>query len=129
MESYLQVLHNSDLDWGWSSPSQIYPPYAVRRQQVQQIVLLSILQFCDGWGSGNWAVKMGIRRQCRLWWPSNLLSQTPPNSSFLFGWFLPSSEASLDVVVAFACDEPKLISSLNSGLDLQVRNTFPVSDY
>lgn len=58
------------------------------------------------------------RRNCRLWWPSNLFSQTPPNSSFVFGWSLPSSEASVDVVVAFACDERELASSLNSGLDL-----------
>ncbi|KAH6786983.1 hypothetical protein C2S52_006535 [Perilla frutescens var. hirtella] len=61
---------------------------------------------------------MGKRRNCRLWWPSNLFSQTPPHSSFVFGWFLPPSEASIDVVVAFACDEHKLASSLDSGLDL-----------
>ncbi|KAL8467574.1 hypothetical protein ACS0TY_030992 [Phlomoides rotata] len=61
----------------------------------------------------------GRRRNCRLWWPSNLFSQTPPNSSFLFGWFLPSSgTSSFDVVVAFASDELNLSSSLNSGLDL-----------
>lgn len=61
------------------------------------------------------------RRNFRLWWPSNLFSQTPPNSSFVFGWSLPSSEDSVDVVVAFACDERELASSLNSGLDLLVR--------
>ncbi|KAL0428506.1 UNVERIFIED_CONTAM: Phosphatidylinositol N-acetylglucosaminyltransferase subunit Q [Sesamum latifolium] len=63
---------------------------------------------------------MGRRRKCRLWWPSNLLSQTPPNSSFLFGWFMPSSGASLDIVVAFACDERRLTSSITSPSDLQV---------
>ncbi|KAK6127270.1 hypothetical protein DH2020_038996 [Rehmannia glutinosa] len=62
---------------------------------------------------------MGRKRKCRLWWPSNIFSQTPPNSSFLFGWFVPSSEASLDVVVAFACDEPELTSSVDPRLDLQ----------
>lgn len=64
---------------------------------------------------------MARRRNCRLWWPTDLLSQTPPNSSFVFGWFLPSSEASIDVVVAFSCDQHKLASSLNSCLDLTVR--------
>ncbi|KAK4392494.1 Triacylglycerol lipase SDP1 [Sesamum angolense] len=62
---------------------------------------------------------MGRRRKCRLWWPSNLFSQTPPNSSFLFGWFIPSSEASLDIVIAFACDEHRLTSSMTSHSDLQ----------
>ncbi|KAL8036994.1 hypothetical protein ABFX02_11G011400 [Erythranthe guttata] len=63
---------------------------------------------------------MGRRRKkCRLWWPNNLFSQTPPNSSFLFGWFFPSSEVSLDVVVAFASDEPKITSSMNRRSDLQ----------
>ncbi|XP_057770399.1 N-acetylglucosaminyl-phosphatidylinositol biosynthetic protein gpi1-like [Salvia miltiorrhiza] len=61
---------------------------------------------------------MARRGNCRLWWPADLFSQTPPDSSFLFGWFLPSSEASIDVVVAFACDQHKLASSLESGLDL-----------
>ncbi|KAK4432092.1 Phosphatidylinositol N-acetylglucosaminyltransferase subunit Q [Sesamum alatum] len=62
---------------------------------------------------------MGRRRKCRLWWPSNLFSQTPPNSSVLFGWFIPSSEASLDIVIAFACDERTLTSSITSRSDLQ----------
>ncbi|KAL2228198.1 UNVERIFIED_CONTAM: Phosphatidylinositol N-acetylglucosaminyltransferase subunit Q [Sesamum indicum] len=62
---------------------------------------------------------MGRGRKCRLWWPSNLFSQTPPNSSFLFGWFIPSSEASLDIVIAFACDERRLTSSITSRSDLQ----------
>lgn len=69
----------------------------------------------------------GRGRNCRLWWPSNLFSQTPPNSSFLFGWFLPSSgTSSFDVVIAFASDELNLTSSLNSGLDLPVRFLFPI---
>ncbi|KAL6539784.1 hypothetical protein OROHE_011555 [Orobanche hederae] len=62
---------------------------------------------------------MGRRTKFRLWWPSNLFSQTSPGSSFLFGWFIPSSEDSFDVIVAFACDEPKLASSVGPGLDLQ----------
>ncbi|KAL6534646.1 hypothetical protein OROGR_013321 [Orobanche gracilis] len=62
---------------------------------------------------------MGRKRKFRLWWPSNLFSQTSPVSSFLFGWFIPSSEDSFDVMVAFACDEPKLTSSVGPGLDLQ----------
>ncbi|GER57198.1 N-acetylglucosaminyl transferase component family protein [Striga asiatica] len=59
------------------------------------------------------------RRKCRLWWPSNLLSPSSPNSSFLFGWFIPSSEESVDVVVSFACDEPELTSLMGPCSDLQ----------
>ncbi|KAL6509049.1 hypothetical protein OROGR_023156 [Orobanche gracilis] len=62
---------------------------------------------------------MGRENKFRLWWPSNLISQTSHGSSFLFGWFIPSSENSFDVIVAFACDEPKLTSSVGPRLDLQ----------
>ncbi|PIN05511.1 N-acetylglucosaminyltransferase complex, subunit PIG-Q/GPI1 [Handroanthus impetiginosus] len=62
---------------------------------------------------------MGRRRKCRLWWPSTLFSQTLPNSCFLFGWFFPSSEASLDFVVAFTYDETKLASLINPHLELE----------
>lgn len=59
------------------------------------------------------------RRKCRLWWPTNIVSQNPINSRFLFGWFIPSSAASLDIVVAFAYSESELTSWSNSLLDLQ----------
>ncbi|GFP92913.1 phosphatidylinositol n-acetylglucosaminyltransferase subunit q [Phtheirospermum japonicum] len=62
---------------------------------------------------------MGRKTKCRLWWPSNLSFQTSPNSSFLFGWFIPISEASLDVIVSFACNELQLTSSTGPRLDLQ----------
>ncbi|KAL3623736.1 hypothetical protein CASFOL_032552 [Castilleja foliolosa] len=64
-------------------------------------------------------MEMGRKTKCRLWWPSNLSSQTSPKSCFLFGWFIPTSEASFDVVVSFACDELKLTSSVCPRLDLK----------
>nr|GMC64932.1 phosphatidylinositol N-acetylglucosaminyltransferase subunit GPI1 isoform X1 [Ipomoea batatas] len=64
---------------------------------------------------------MGAAKKCRIWWPDHL-SSTPQLSShpchFLFGWFISSSEASLDIVMAFSCSEPTLNSSA-SCLDLQ----------
>ncbi|CAA0829852.1 N-acetylglucosaminyl transferase component family protein / Gpi1 family protein [Striga hermonthica] len=59
------------------------------------------------------------RRKCRLWWPRNLLSPSSPNSSFLFGWFIPNPEESVDVVVAFTCDEPELTSLMGHCSNLQ----------
>lgn len=49
-----------------------------------------------------------MRRRCRIWWPKQLSSNEPLSSSCLFGWFLSSSSASLDIVVAFACSEVSL---------------------
>ncbi|KAF3656655.1 putative protein phosphatase 2C 55-like [Capsicum annuum] len=53
-------------------------------------------------------------RKCRLWWPTNLCSLNQLSNlhsyAFLFGWFISSSEASFDIVVAFACDESALVS-------------------
>ncbi|XP_060183870.1 uncharacterized protein LOC132613705 isoform X2 [Lycium barbarum] len=53
-------------------------------------------------------------RKCRLWWPTHLSSLNQLNNlhsyAFLFGWFISSSEASFDIVVAFACDESALLS-------------------
>ncbi|KAG7962002.1 hypothetical protein I3843_09G043600 [Carya illinoinensis] len=48
-----------------------------------------------------------MRRKCRIWWPKQLQlsSSKPLSSNFLFGWFLSSSSASLDIVVAFASSE------------------------
>lgn len=45
-----------------------------------------------------------MRQQCRIWWPKELLCR-PSSSTVLFGWFLSCSSASLDIVVAFGCDE------------------------
>lgn len=47
-----------------------------------------------------------MRKQCRIWWPKHLSSTEPSSSyTFLFGWFVSCASASLDIVVAFACDE------------------------
>ncbi|XP_051148341.1 uncharacterized protein LOC127263389 isoform X2 [Andrographis paniculata] len=59
------------------------------------------------------------RLKCRLWWPTNVSSQTQLHSSFLFGWIFPSSVASIDVVVAFTCQDSGRTSSIDSRLDLQ----------
>lgn len=45
-----------------------------------------------------------MKRKCRLWWPKQLLSRREPSSIFLLGWFVTSSPASLDIIVAFTCD-------------------------
>lgn len=59
-----------------------------------------------------------MRRQCRIWWPKQLSSIQPPLSFFLFGWFVSSAPASLDIVVAFACDEA--IICRESGLEVYI---------
>ncbi|XP_057468352.1 uncharacterized protein LOC130757597 isoform X2 [Actinidia eriantha] len=46
-----------------------------------------------------------MRRNCRIWWPIELSATEPTSSIFLFGWFTASSLSSLDIVVAFVCDE------------------------
>ncbi|KAL5760507.1 hypothetical protein ACOSP7_019015 [Xanthoceras sorbifolium] len=56
-----------------------------------------------------------MRRQCRIWWPKQLSSTEPSSRSFLFGWFVSCAPASLDVVVAFACDEA-VVCRCQSGL-------------
>ncbi|XP_031108047.1 N-acetylglucosaminyl-phosphatidylinositol biosynthetic protein gpi1-like isoform X1 [Ipomoea triloba] len=64
---------------------------------------------------------MGAAKKCRIWWPDHLSSTSQLSSHpchFLFGWFISSSEASLDIVIAFSCSEPTLNSSA-SCLDLQ----------
>ncbi|KAF5941162.1 hypothetical protein HYC85_022329 [Camellia sinensis] len=65
----------------------------------------------------------------RLWWPTHLSSTHPASSIFLFGWFVSSPSASLDIVVAFACDEASL-SSIQSRVEGIIRETsgsMPVS--
>lgn len=72
---------------------------------------------------------MRMRRKCRLWWPTHLSSTHPASSIFLFGWFVSSPSASLDIVVAFACDEASL-SSIQSRVEGIIRETsgsMPVS--
>lgn len=59
-----------------------------------------------------------MRRKCRIWWPKELSSSEPLSSNLLFGWFLSSSSASLDIVVAFASTEVSL-SHNRSSLEVQ----------
>ncbi|KAK4261642.1 hypothetical protein QN277_004607 [Acacia crassicarpa] len=54
---------------------------------------------------------MTMRSKCRLWWPKQLLSRREPSSSFLLGWFVTSSPASLDIIVAFTCNKVLLSQS------------------
>ncbi|KAJ4971589.1 hypothetical protein NE237_004688 [Protea cynaroides] len=49
-----------------------------------------------------------MRKQCRIWWPMQL-SSSDPEPAILFGWFVHSSDTSLDIVVAVAAS-PDLIS-------------------
>lgn len=58
---------------------------------------------------------MKMRSKCRIWWPKQLSSREPSSSTLLFGWFVSSSSASLDIVVAFAFDEV-LLSHIQSDL-------------
>ncbi|KAI9121191.1 hypothetical protein K1719_008224 [Acacia pycnantha] len=54
---------------------------------------------------------MTTRSKCRLWWPKQLLSRREPSSSFLLGWFVTSSPASLDIIVASTCNKVLLSQS------------------
>ena len=58
------------------------------------------------------------RKQCRLWWPKNLLSCEPSSDLLLFGWFAHSAN-SVDVVVAHAFSVPEFLVHLGQ-LELQV---------
>ncbi|KAF8403325.1 hypothetical protein HHK36_011427 [Tetracentron sinense] len=58
-----------------------------------------------------------MRMKCRVWWPKQLSSSCEPSSSFLFGWFLCSSPASLDIIVAFtASPDERSLSAFQSSL-------------
>ncbi|KAA8528979.1 hypothetical protein F0562_033533 [Nyssa sinensis] len=63
-----------------------------------------------------------MRSKCRLWWPKQLSSTEPSSSTILFGWFISSSSASLDIVVAFTYDYVSL-SSTQYGLQGIVHET------
>ncbi|KDO54012.1 hypothetical protein CISIN_1g043994mg [Citrus sinensis] len=50
-----------------------------------------------------------MRKQCRIWWLKHLSSTEPSSSyTFLFGWFVSCTPASLDIVVALARDDSSL---------------------
>ncbi|KAG8646471.1 uncharacterized protein LOC110622916 isoform X3 [Manihot esculenta] len=46
-----------------------------------------------------------MRTKCRIWWPKYLASSELSSSHFLFGWFISCSSASIDIVVAFTCND------------------------
>ncbi|KAJ6747560.1 N-ACETYLGLUCOSAMINYL TRANSFERASE COMPONENT FAMILY PROTEIN / GPI1 FAMILY PROTEIN [Salix koriyanagi] len=50
-----------------------------------------------------------MRNKLRIWWPHQLPSSEPATplegNNLLFGWFVSCSPVSVDVVVAFACNE------------------------
>ncbi|KAJ6380852.1 hypothetical protein OIU77_029699 [Salix suchowensis] len=50
-----------------------------------------------------------MRNKLRIWWPHQLASSEPATplegNNLLFGWFVSCSPVSVDVVVAFACNE------------------------
>lgn len=63
-----------------------------------------------------------MRRNCRIWWPKYLASSEPSSTHFLFGWFISCSSDSIDVVVAFSCNEVSL-SHCQFGLQEILRDT------
>ncbi|KAJ4711638.1 N-acetylglucosaminyl-phosphatidylinositol biosynthetic protein gpi1 [Melia azedarach] len=69
-----------------------------------------------------------MRRQCRIWWPKHLSSAEPSSSyTFLFGWFISCASASLDIVVAFSCDEVSLYNCQSSLKDILVETNSSMS--
>ena len=67
-----------------------------------------------------------MARQLRIWWPKQHLLTKPLQSDFLFGWFVSSSLASLDIVVALTVKETLLPCS---SLDLEVKSCLDLFDY
>ncbi|CAL0310100.1 unnamed protein product [Lupinus luteus] len=65
---------------------------------------------------------MKMRRHCRLWWPKQLLSNQESSSSVVLGWFVTCSPSSLDIIVAFTCNEI-LLSSSSPNLEEVIHDT------
>ncbi|XP_012067075.1 uncharacterized protein LOC105630013 isoform X2 [Jatropha curcas] len=63
-----------------------------------------------------------MRRKCRIWWPKFLASSEQTSTHLLFGWFISCSSDSIDVVVAFACNEASL-PRCRSGLQEIIHDT------
>ncbi|CAN0886315.1 Bet1-like SNARE 1-1 [Linum grandiflorum] len=55
-----------------------------------------------------------MRKNFRIWWPKQLSSEPSSNDYYLFGWFISSSSASIDVVVAFWCSKVSLSGGQSS---------------
>ncbi|XAR68456.1 Phosphatidylinositol N-acetylglucosaminyltransferase [Bertholletia excelsa] len=66
--------------------------------------------------------EMKVRRKYRLWWPTQLSVTEPASSVLLFGWIVSSSSTSVDIIVAFACNEVSL-SSVHSDLQENLHKT------
>ncbi|CAN1136909.1 hypothetical protein LINPERHAP2_LOCUS9747 [Linum perenne] len=55
-----------------------------------------------------------MRRNSRIWWPKQLSNEPSSNDYYLFDWFVSSSSASFDVVVAHWCHKVSLSSCQSS---------------
>lgn len=58
------------------------------------------------------------RKQCRIWWPEQLLYREPDTDLLLFGWSMNSAN-SADFVVAHATSAAKISAAVGE-LELQV---------
>lgn len=58
----------------------------------------------------------------RIWWPKQHLLTQPSSHEVLFGWFVSSSPASVDIVIALAINET-FLSHLSSGLEENLQDT------
>ncbi|KAG9445642.1 hypothetical protein H6P81_011770 [Aristolochia fimbriata] len=79
---------------------------------------LALEHFLRGKETQNGQDIRTMKLKCRVWWPRPLLSSEPDLSLILFGWFVHSSFASLDVVVANATPVRPALGSLSVS-DLQ----------
>lgn len=63
-----------------------------------------------------------MRRHLRIWWPKQHLLTRPSSHEVLFGWFVSSSPASVDIVIALTINET-FLSHLSSGLEENLQDT------
>ncbi|XP_056158359.1 uncharacterized protein LOC130134736 isoform X1 [Syzygium oleosum] len=63
-----------------------------------------------------------MRRNLRIWWPKQHLLTQPSSHDILFGWFVSSSPASVDIVIALSINET-LLSHLSPGLEETLQDT------
>ncbi|GJT24158.1 N-acetylglucosaminyl transferase component [Tanacetum coccineum] len=73
------------------------------------------------------------KKKCRIWWPAHLSLRTKSQSTFLFGWFISSSDSDsfpIEIVVAFTIDEDVFYSIQGShlqGILLKINKRMPTS--
>lgn len=58
----------------------------------------------------------------RIWWPKEYLLTQPSSHGVLFGWFVSSSPASVDIVIALTINEP-FLSRLSPALEEALQET------